>query len=344
MAVLSFRYTKNNGGKLRILIARLGAYGDVIVTTPLVRHLHEQGHKIVYVCNERGAEVLKGNPHIETIHEQPTDSVKTENLTDHYDYLKRKYKCEKIIDLSESIEVSLSQHPRSSNYKLSKPERIKRFNRNFYEYAFELVGESWDSKSLIPNLFFSKEEIDRAEGYLKKGQFNILVGMSGSGTNKVYPWTETLCETIVQQMPDVHIITVGDAKCELIEPIVEGRITNLSGKVPMRTSMALTGLVDLVISPDTGLLHASGCYDTPKIGLLGHNTIETVTKHFRNDHSIEADSKKAECAPCLYLVYNMKLQCPLSLITGSSICMAEGIDPALVLSKVKEIYAKSKNV
>lgn len=329
---------------MKILMCRLGAFGDVLITTPLIRHLYNQGHKIVYVTNERGAEVLKDNPHIEYLHEQPTDSVKVENLPDHYDYLKRKHKCDKIMDLSESVEVALSQHPRSPNYKLPKQERIRRFNRNFYEYAFEFAGEPWEPNNLLPNLFFSKEELTSAEGYTKRGQFNILVGMSGSGTNKVYPWTETLCETIVQEMPDAHIITVGDAKCELIEPIVKDRITNLSGKIPMRMSMALTGLVDLVISPDTGLLHASGCYDTPKIGLLGHNTIECITKHFKNDHSIEADPKKAECAPCLYLVYNMKLQCPLSTITGSSICMAEGINPQDVFNRVKEVYAKSKNV
>ena len=42
--------------------------------------------------------------------------------------------------------------------------------------------------------------------------------------------------------------------------------------------MILTKLVDLVISPDTGVLHASGAFDTPKIGLLGHTTIENITK------------------------------------------------------------------
>jgi ADP-heptose:LPS heptosyltransferase len=56
--------------------------------------------------------------------------------------------------------------------------------------------------------------------------------------------------------------------------------------------MALTKFVDLVISPDTGVLHASGCYDTPKIGLLGHTTIENITKYFKNDYSIYIADRK----------------------------------------------------
>ena len=103
--------------------------------------------------------------------------------------------------------------------------------------------------------------------------------------------------------------------------------------------MALTGVVDLVLSPDTGLLHASGCYDTPKIGILGHNTIECITKHFKNDYSIESDPEKAECSPCLYLIYNKNLQCQTSSEYGdASLCMAEGIPMQKVLDKVRTIY------
>lgn len=287
-------------------------------------------------------QVLKNNPHVSKLIEQPTDSVKTELLGDHIDWLKRKHHCDRVIDFSESIEVSLSQHPRSPEYKLPKAERFRRFNRNFYEYSFEWAKEPWTKDILKPELFFEDSELREASKHLKPGAFNILVGMSGSGTNKVWPWTEALCGTIAKEIPDAHMITVGDLRCQLIEPQIEGRVTNLSGNISMRQSMALTSLVDLVISPDTGLLHASGCYNTPKIGLLGHNTIECITKHFTNDYSVEADSRKSECAPCLYLIYNMKLQCPVDPNTGGAYCMSKGIEPEIVFDKVKEVYAKSK--
>ena len=326
---------------MKILIFRSGAYGDVIITTPLVRYLHERGDELVYVTSKRGMEVMKGNIHIKTLI-QHKEETPLEKLADEIDYLRRKHKCERVIDLSESLEVALSLHPRGPEYKLTKPEKLARFNRNFYEYTFEHCKESWEGQSLIPELFFDEAEIQEAGSHLKDGYFNILLGLAGSGNNKAWPYGQDFAYQLIDTYPDIHIITTGDERCRLIEPEREGRITNLCGKASMRISMALTGLVDLVIAPDTGIIHASGCYDTPKICLLGHNTIETITKHFINDYSIEADQEKAPCSPCMFLIYNMKLQCPLSLKTGGSICMSDGMSLDRVFNHFKEVYVATQ--
>lgn len=327
---------------MRYLIFRLGAFGDVVITTPIIRHLHAQGHEIVYVANERGVKVLENNPRIKLLIEQKTDSIANHLLADHIQWLKKKHKCDEVIDFSESIEVSLSQHPRGPNYKLPKYERYARYNINFYEYAFKHAGLTpSDSETYIPELYFTESEISKCRSYLKDGH-NILLGLSGSGNNKTWPYSQDLCNELVSRHPNIHIITVGDYKCKLLEPEKSPQVTPLSGEISMRESMCLTSLVDLVISPDTGLLHASGCYKTPKIGLLGHNTRECITKHFMNDYSIEADSKKAECSPCFFLVYDMKLQCPLNPITQGSVCMSDGITLDMVLTKFEELYAKSE--
>ena len=326
---------------MKILLYRCGAFGDCVITVPLIRHLNNQGHEIFYVTTDRGKEVLKNNPYVTKLimHDE---TVKNENLGDHIQWLKERNRCERVIDLNESIEVALSQHPRSADYKLPKQERIARFNRNFYEYCFEHAKEPWDSTvNFKPELFFDEGEIEEAREYLKPNCYNVLIGLSGSGNNKAYPYMMDLCNSIGRDYPNVHIITVGDLKCQILEDIETPdlkNVTYLSGKIPMRTSMALTGLVDLVISPDTGLLHASGCYDTPKIALLGHNTHECISKYFSNVHPIEADQKLAPCAPCLYMVYNPKLQCPLSTVTNSSICMADAIPLQHVYDKFQEIY------
>ncbi len=342
---------------MKILLWRTGAFGDVLITTPLIRHLHSQGHQIFYVTGDRGFEVLKNNPHVFKLLKND-ESVKNENLGDHIQWLKEKNRCERVIDLNESIECALSQHPRSANYKLPKRERISRFNRNFYEYCFEHAGEAYPSfpldsdgqariinsdtlKVFNPELFFDQSELNEAKKYLKSDCFNVLIGLAGSGNNKAYPWIMDLCNSIGKNYPNVHIITVGDLKCQILEDIETpdlSNVTKLSGKISMRTSMALTGLVNLVIAPDTGIIHAAGCYDTPKICLLGHNTIECITKHFINDYSIQADKKLAPCAPCLYMIYDMKQQCPLSVTTNSSICMADGLPLNTVFGKFKEVY------
>ena len=325
---------------MKILLWRTGAFGDVLITTPLIRHLHSQGHQVFYVTNERGEQVLKNNPHVFKLLKND-ETVKNENLGEHMQYLMRKHHCERLIDLNESIECALSQHPRSADYKLPKRERIARFNRNFYEYCFEHAKEPWDEKvDFKPELFFNEDELSDARKHMKPG-YNVLIGLSGSGGNKTYPWMMDVCNDIAKSHPDVHFITVGDLRCQILEDIETpdiNSITYLSGKISMRISMALTGLVDLVISPDTGLLHASGCYNTPKIGLLGHTTKEHITKHFSNDYSLEADEKLAPCAPCSYMVYDKLLQCPLDKQFNTSICMADGLPPTVVYKRFVEVY------
>ena len=301
------------------------------------------------MCDKRGLEILKHNPRITKLIEHDK-STPTDKLAETIDYIRRKNKCDKVIDFCESIEVALSQHPRSPNYKLPKKERIARFNRNFYEYAFEHAKLPWDGVDLTPELFFEPHEQYeiRDEGKreaswaIKKNCFNLLIGMSGSGTNKAWPYTEELAKKICGNYPDVHIITVGDERCRLIEPEIPGRVLNLSGRIPMRMSLQLTGLVDLVIAPDTGITHATGAHGTPLIALLGHNTKECITKHFKNDYSIEADPKLAPCAPCMFLIYDQKLQCPIHLETGASLCMGEGLPMEQVYERFQKAYVELK--
>jgi len=329
---------------MKILIFRSAAFGDCVILTPVLRRLHSQGHKLYVVTSKRGMEVFKNNPHIEKLIQHDED-IPIDRLADHIEWLQKKNHCEKVMDFSESIEVALSQHPRGPDYKLPKQERIKRFDRNFYEYAFEHARLEKPSgpDGFKPELFFDDSELEEARAHLKKDQFNILIGLSGSGTNKAYPWMMDLCNQMCKDFQELHLITVGDVRCQLLEDSMEGNITKLSGNIPMRTSMALTGLVDMVIAPDTGIIHAAGCYDTPKICLLGHNTKECITKHFKNDYSIEADQSLSPCAPCLFLIYDMKLQCPLNPVTGSSICMADGLPIQRVYDHFRVVYASVKS-
>jgi len=287
-------------------------------------------------------EVFKNNPHITRLI-QHKEETPTEHLADNIKWVKRKFKCEKVLDFSESIEVALSQHPRSPNYKLPKQERIARFNRNFYEYAFEHVGESWVSLDLKPELFFEPHEIRDVKKHLRPDCYNVLMGLSGSGNNKTWPWGQDFAYRLCDDYPDVHLITVGDLKCQIIEPERKDRITNLSGRISMREAMALTSVVDLVIAPDTGITHAAGCFDTPQIIMLGHNTHECISKHFTNAYPIEADSKLAPCAPCLFLIYDHKLQCPLNPETHSSICMADGISLQTVYNKFAHVKSQKRS-
>lgn len=318
----------------RALVIRLGAWGDCVLITPVLTRLKELGYYVILNTSERGLDVFKHDTRVDEFIEHDA-TIPIETIHKHWEQLEKDVPHDLFINFSESIECNVALHPRSPMYIYPKQERYERCNRNYYD-----VSNNWGgikNCSTLPSLQFTKEETNKVRRLTKRNKFNILWCLSGSGKNKAYPWTDYVMGETIKQFPDTHFITVGDNKCQILEDIVnefpKDNITQLAGKIGIRESLALTQHVDLVISPDTGVLHASGCYSTPKIGLLGHTTVENITKYFHNDFSIEAS---CECAPCFRLVYDYKVQCPIDSKTHASMCMAS-IRPEQVFEKIKEV-------
>ncbi len=56
---------------MRVLLVRLGAFGDIVHTLPLAADLHAAGHRIGWVCEDRWAALLRGNPVVDRLHLLP---------------------------------------------------------------------------------------------------------------------------------------------------------------------------------------------------------------------------------------------------------------------------------
>jgi ADP-heptose:LPS heptosyltransferase len=320
----------------KVLVIRYGAYGDMIIITPVMKKLKEEGYYVILNTTKRGKEVFAGSPYVDEIKEHD-EKIPIEQLTDHWKALEEEIRPDRLINFSESLECNVALHPIQPEYNYTKDERFAIANRNYYDVTEKWAGLEGCQK--IPELFFSHSELEEAGKYLRPNKFNILWQLSGSAKQKVYPWTDYVIGEVLKNHKNVHFITTGDERCQLLESIDDPDITNLSGRVSVRIAMCLTGLVHLVVSPDTGILHASGCYETPKIGLLGHTTIENITKYFKNDYSIEAE---CACAPCFRLVYDHEIQCPLEFVTRAAWCMAEGIKPERVYERIDRVIREKR--
>lgn len=327
---------------MRVLVIRIGAFGDVLITTPLVYNLKAIGHEVYYLTSEQGLQILDNNPNIDKIIYHKKDSIPVDKLEDYFNSLKQAYECDVIIDLCESVEVRLSLHPSSPQYKYTKLEKRNICNKNFYEETMAIAREkiSISSNALNPFFYPKDNEIANARDFMSK--FNdkkvIMWGMSGSARQKVYPYVHQVIEHFLDN-DEIHFLTVGDEACQILEFSFKNfrNVTCLSGLWTMRESLTAMRFASLVVSPDTGLLHGSGCYGIPKIGLLTATTIENITKHFINDFSIEADP--IGCTPCFSLIYDPSVQCNLAS-NKMPICMAKGISVSKVIDKIEECLDK----
>jgi ADP-heptose:LPS heptosyltransferase len=325
------------------LIARAGAIGDMIIISPVLEKIKSLGYDIYLHTSKRGLEVYKHSPIITKTIEHD-EKIPIDQFGEALQKVRDEVKPDLYINFTESIECNVALHPIGPRYIYPRKDRIAYCNRNYYD-----VTEEWARKECAdikdcqktPELYFIEEEHAKAKSHLKEGKFNILWQLSGSGKQKVYPWSDYVMGEILKNHKDIHIITTGDLKCQLLETLTDENITNLSGDEDMRTILCLTQYVDLVVSPDTGVLHASGCYDTPKIGLLGHTTKENITKHFRNDYSLEAE---CACSPCMRLIYDHQIQCPIELASGAAWCMAEGLAPERVYERIDHVIRNTRKI
>jgi ADP-heptose:LPS heptosyltransferase len=345
---------------MRILIVRIAAYGDILITTPLIRYLKSQGNEIYYLGSEQAKEILENNPNIDKFIYHKRNSIANDKLDEYFNKIQKDNECEKVINLCESIEVRLALSPDYPQWNWTKKERREYCNKNYYEWTFEIArsqigGEinlsmdEWkkfpisENKFYRPAMFFTEEEEDFIlnirQQYL--GNKIIMWGLSGSGRQKTYPYVPYIVGDIMREMKNVIIILVGGETCKILEAGFPNhkRILKKSGEFNIRQSILMAKYADLVISPDTGFLHGAGCWDTPKIGLLTHSTKENITKHFTEDYSIESS---AICAPCFRLISDASIQCILEPESSACLCMSKDcMRPEDIYERVKDVIGRN---
>lgn len=336
----------------RVLICRLGAIGDTIITTPLISLLNSQGYEVYYLTSEVGNLLLQNNPKITKLIVHVKDSVPSSELESYFKGIAQANECKYLIDLCESIEVNLALHPSDPRYKYPKYERKEMCDKNYYEETIDIADRQLTNQELIlsaeldrnnfnPEYYYTDDEDKAMRQFFAKyaGVFTIVIGLSGSARQKTFPYYKELIERLTREIPSVQFITVGDEGCQILEYNLAGldNVMCTSGIWSIRQSVHATKYASLIISPDTGLLHGSGCYDTPKIGLLTSTSQENITKHFINDFSIE--SQGVGCSPCFYLIHDADTQCNLGE-NRACLCMSQGHSVDRIVERVLEVFNK----
>lgn len=318
----------------RALVVRYGAIGDFIQSTPVFRKLKEEGYHVTVNCSELAKDVLKHNPNIDELAVQMRDYVPNKGLTsgplmEYWKELSTKY--DKFINLTGSAEESLlipdgklmtimgqiqEKHPELNDqnqfYNAIRSVQKQVGDVNYYDNHLKMAGYS--DQGLNGELYFSEQEELMAQGFRDKyaGRFIVMWVLSGSAYHKRYPYFQQVAQELVIRNPDVLLVSVGDPECQLIERSESNRYLPRSGKWNLRTSLVMTKYADLVIGPETGILNAAGCFDTPKITFLSHSSHENLCKYWLNDFCLAPDPAEVFCHPChvLHFVHALNTACP----------------------------------
>lgn len=325
-------------------IVRYGAIGDMVQMSSILPWLHENGFHITLYCQSgQGYETVKHDPHIDRFIIQGKDEVPNQFLKEFWDYTKKKY--DKWINLCESVELTLLAAPGRSTYEWPNEARAVHMDRNYLEWTHVLAGVPGPYR---PKFYSTIEEKAWARKTAQRwGKKNILWSLAGSSGHKVWPHIDTIIARVMLELPDTHVVLVGDEVCRLLETgwEEEPRVHCMSGKWSIRESLAFAEAADLIIGTETGLLNAAGMLDTPKIITLSHSSRNMLTKHWKNTIALtQPEGAGCNKHPCRQLHgaegHDPWEDCPKHEM-GVSLCQFH-VNPEMMWEAVLSFLAKDR--
>ncbi|HQR20021.1 MAG TPA: hypothetical protein PKV98_04090 [Burkholderiaceae bacterium] len=334
-------------------VVRYGAIGDQLQAASVLPELKRQGYHITWMCEPLGESLLKNDPHVDAIIVQDKDQVPNQELPHYWNYWRTRF--DKWVNLCESVEGSLIKLPGRRDYEYPDAMRRRLCDENYLEFMAEMAELPFHPE----HLFYPTEGEDAAAALVideiadasNKGwtigqrwdkPYVVMWALSGSSVHKVYPHMDAVMAKILMEIPNAHIITVGDEVSALLEAGWENepRVHRMCGKLELRDTLALAQRCDMVIGPETGVLNAVAFEPSAKIVFLSHSSAKNLTRDWVNTEALH--TKVTPCYPC-HRLHNSHQHCPEHKESGTAMCQWE-LDPADVWDAVARAHTAATAV
>ena len=281
----------------KILIIRLSSMGDVVLTSPLIRCIHNKypDSIIDFVVDKKYSDVLKYNPYLNNIIEYDKNDAR------HNLMIKKK------LDTNYTI-IDLQNNRRSKLFRAGLGKIVGAFNK----YRLQKLALVWLKKDYFNGITIPERYINTASTINIENDNNGLeVWLPDENNLTIYPpenkiysntiktitivpsathytkrWLPEyfvkLIEMIYDKYQEIEINLLGDANdipiCNYITSNLNNNlnskinIINNSGHTTILEATQIIDKSDLVISNDTGMLHITSARKVPVIAIYGSTT------------------------------------------------------------------------
>lgn len=285
-----------------MLVIRFSSIGDIVLTTPVLRCLHQQkGAEVHFLTKPTFTTILQNNPHVThviSLHNDIKDTIAL--LTkEHYDF---------VVDLQRNLRSRRITLALRTRHKAFPKEDLRRIlsvvlkkdcctGRSVVERFFEAVkplGIEDDKKGL--ECFFPDE----------KPQFENYVALVCGAQHATKQIPVEKLKLICQRSPRTIVLLGGKAEAEQLKDVsFSENAVNLCGKTTLAQSANLIRHAANVVTPDTGMMHIAAAYQKDIIAIWGCTTPQMGFFPFRTPHhNMECTLR---CRPCSRFGFK---QCP----------------------------------
>ena len=325
---------------IKFLILRFSSIGDIVLTTPVIRNLKAQfeGADIHYLTKPQFSSILEDNPYVNKVHvlkDAFGDTVE-ELKYEHYDY---------IIDLHRNIRsarfkrrlkiISFSFEKLNwekwllVNFKKNKMPNVHIVDR--YLDTLKVFDVKNDNKGLdyfIP----VKDEVDiqTISEELKNGYVGVVVGAYHNTKKLTKNKLISICKKI-----NKPIVLLGGPdnkeEGEEVKNAVKERIYNTCGSYNINQSASLVKQANVILSPDTGLMHIASAFKKKIVSVWGNTVPEFgMYPYLPHTDSEIMEIKDLNCRPCTKIGFK---ECPKKHFK----CIND-LDEDYIVNKISDLY------
>lgn len=293
-----------------ILVSRqTGGIGDVLMITPTIRAIKEENPDtplVVCLTKHYGVkgilfDVLKHNPYIDKL-------ISVEDLIN--------YSIKRIYNFNTGKEVSMEidlDHPTG----------------NRIDIFAEIVGVELKDKSLV--YVVTQSEKEWAKDWIQKNipaNKRRLVGIQVGSTAMRRSWPSEkqwlLAFKLIGKYPDLSVLFFSEGPMQEMD--VYQNLYQINN-FPIRWVAALINECEVMVCPDSGLLHIAGALNKRIVGLFGPNPPDTRLLYYRNSVGVWM-SYPCSQINCWYdrCFYNFKCmtEIPVELVMKNVVNLLEG--------------------
>lgn len=329
---------------MKILLLRFSSIGDIVLTTPLLRCLHQQlpEVQIHYLTRTSYVSLLAPNPHIHKLWHFKKDihEVMGELRKENFDFIADLHCNWRSYRLRLALQRPSSGFPKLNlkkwtlvNTKINLLPEIHVVDRYFKAVSrLGIVNDQQGAEIFIPDT--EKLNLGSLPAEFQQGFIAMAIG--ARHYTKQIP--ESLAINLIRHLPLPVILLGGpedQAKAEIIVQQSQGRAFSACGKFSLLQSASALSLAKLVITADTGLMHIAAALRKKIVVVWGNTVPEFGMGPYLPSPPLtvyHSEVKGLSCRPCSKLGHD---RCP----RGHFRCMMDQ-QPDLILQKTLEMLKK----
>ncbi len=231
---------------MKILVIRLGAIGDLMFITPVLKGLKARGHELALVCKPHGRAIFHGSGLVDRLHLwRPEDEEWARAHGRPGNVVEAAWRrardvwggdADEVLILDDVIENHYlwpTRRPRvvarseggvwlrhiEDHSPWQRGERPFRYD-NYYEVMLKKAGLHGQVEPKPVWRTLRKERAWAAKFKRRHGLSGrrlVIIQLTGSGANKAWPYWPVLCRALLADYPEARIVTLGVMADQMLE-------------------------------------------------------------------------------------------------------------------------------